>query len=94
MKIVEVTAVAIVTIALIVFGIVETVKWNNQHKIERGIGNSAKAGVDNSPAKIYQMPYGYDNFAEKCDDRGNLIIVTANANATSFIQVVKGGCKE
>ena len=93
MKTVGIVVATVIGLVAVVGGFAAYLSWNNKHKDERGIGNSAKSGVDSSPAKIYQMPYGYDNVAEKCDDRGNLLIITANANTTSFTQVIPNGCK-
>ena len=91
--IVGIIIAVVIAIGIIVGGIVALIRWNNAHKSARGIGNSQKSTVYNSPRPIYQMPYGYDNFSEACDRYGNLIIVTANANTTSFVQVVPKGCK-
>jgi hypothetical protein len=84
---------AVILLGLIVGSVAEYIHWNNSHKTARGIGNAQHSTIYNAARPIYQMPYGYDNFSEACDKYGNLIIVTANANTTSFIQVVPKGCK-
>lgn len=90
MKITLILALVVVTLVGIVVGSTDIV---NNYNRSHGFGNAGHSVIDNTPAQVYQMPKGYDNVAEKCDKRGNLLITTANADTTSFVQVVPGGCK-
>lgn len=52
------------------------------------------AAKHDGSADVYSMPDGFNNFAEKCDKYGNLVITTYHHDSPyGSVTAVKDGCK-
>ena len=79
----------IATIALVIFGIVETVKWNDRRNSLRGRGDAETATIFNEARDVYQMPDRFGNVSMFCDKYNNAIYVTT----IKTMHTLKDGCE-